>query len=118
MMMKPATRSHADARAAQAAAAATARRRERIAEVLKAVAHPVRLGIVEILCEGDEHVNALAERLGVAQPIASQALRILRMRGLVAVTRRGGLSTYRLAEESLRTLVACMERCSAGAGVP
>ena len=34
------------------------------AEVLKAVAHPLRLRIVAILCRGEEHVNALASRLG------------------------------------------------------
>jgi len=86
-------------------------RAEHAAEVLKAVAHPLRLRIVATLCRGAEHVNALAEALGVPQPIVSQQLRILRSHGLVAATREDGFAWYRLAEPALRDLVCCMERC-------
>ncbi len=87
-------------------------RAERLSEILKAVAHPLRLRIVAVLCgTGETHVNALAERLETAQPIVSQQLRILRARGLVAATRENGFARYRLAEPALRELVGCMERC-------
>jgi len=82
-----------------------------LAEVLKAVAHPLRLRIVAILVEGDAHVTALAERLGAGQAIVSQQLRILRHHGLVAADREGGFATYRLVERNLAGLVGCMERC-------
>ncbi len=81
------------------------------AEVLKAVAHPIRLRIVAALCRGAEHVSALAELLDVPQPIVSQQLRILRGQGLVAATREDGFAWYRLAEPALRDLVCCMEKC-------
>jgi ArsR family transcriptional regulator len=85
---------------------------ERLSEILKAVAHPLRLRIVAMLCgEGEAHVNGLAERLDSPQPIVSQQLRILRARGLVQVTRENGFARYRLAEPALRDLVCCMERC-------
>jgi ArsR family transcriptional regulator len=86
-------------------------RAEHAAEVLKAVAHPLRLRIVATLCRGAEHVNALAEALGAPQPIVSQQLRILRSHGLVAATREDGVAWYRLAEPALRDLVCCMEKC-------
>lgn len=86
-------------------------RAEHIAEVLKAVAHPLRLRIVATLCHGEESVSGLAERLASAQPIVSQQLRILRSHGLVAATRDGGFAYYRLAEPALRELVCCMEKC-------
>lgn len=82
-----------------------------VAEVLKAVAHPLRLRIVAILCRGDENVTALAERVGASQAIVSQQLRILRSHGLVAASREGGFATYRLVEQNLRGLVRCMESC-------
>jgi DNA-binding transcriptional ArsR family regulator len=82
-----------------------------LAEILKAVAHPIRLGIVAILVEGSENVTALADRLGAPQAIVSQQLRILRGHGLVAVTREGGFATYRLVERNLEGLVRCMEKC-------
>src|SRR5512137_1797111 len=99
--------------AARASAPDALRRAEHCAEILKAVAHPLRLRIVAILCEGDEHVNGLAERLDAPQAIVSQQLRILRMKGLVEAVREGGFATYRLRETNLRALVSTVERCSA-----
>ena len=83
-----------------------------LAEMLRAIAHPLRLRIIALLCEEEIHVGALAERLDASQAIVSQQLRILRMSRLVGVTRAGGLARYWLAEPALRTLVACMHRCS------
>ena len=82
-----------------------------VADVLKAVAHPLRLRIVAALCEKEEVVGALAERLGASQAIVSQQLRILRGHGLVAARRQGGFARYRLVEQNLRGLVRCMENC-------
>lgn len=84
------------------------------AEILKAVAHPLRLRVVAILCDGDAHVTALSMQLGVSQAIVSQQLRILRSHGLVGATRRNGFAMYRLLEPNLRELVGCMERCESG----
>lgn len=86
-------------------------RAERVAAVLKAVAHPLRLRLVALLCQGDETVGALAERLGADPEIVSQQLRVLRDHGLVAAAREAGFARYRLAEENLRGLLHCMERC-------
>jgi ArsR family transcriptional regulator len=87
-------------------------RAEHCANVLKAVAHPLRLRIVAALCQGEEHVNALAERLGAGQAIVSQQLRILRMYHLVGARRADGFAWYRLLEPTLKTLVGCMDRCA------
>jgi ArsR family transcriptional regulator len=87
------------------------RRAEHVAEVLKAVAHPLRLRIIATLCQGEQHVSALAERLAAPQPIVSQQLRILRGHGLVAASRERGFAVYRLEEPALRDLVCCMEKC-------
>lgn len=81
------------------------------AEVLKAIAHPIRLQIVAILADRPETVSALAERLEAPQSIVSQQLRILRMRGLVASSRQNGFSLYRLTEPHLKQIVRCMEGC-------
>ncbi len=86
-------------------------RARHVSEVLKAVAHPIRIRIVAILVESDEHVSALAEKLGVPQAIVSQQLRILRSQGLVDAVRENGFARYRLVEKNLRTLVSCMDKC-------
>ena len=83
-----------------------------LAELLKALAHPIRLRIIAILCEGENHVNGLADRLQCRQAIVSQQLRILRMRRMVRVTRRNGYAYYELAEPRLNEMVRCMEGCT------
>jgi ArsR family transcriptional regulator len=85
-----------------------------VAEVLKAVAHPLRIRIVAILCHREESVTGLADRVGASQAIVSQQLRILRSHGLVSPSRKGGFARYRLVEQHLRELVRCMEKCGAG----
>jgi ArsR family transcriptional regulator len=87
-------------------------RAQHIAEILKAIGHPLRLRIVALLCQGRQHVSALSERLNEAQPIISQHLRILRMRELVCVEREAGYAYYRLKELNLSQLVHCMEGCA------
>jgi ArsR family transcriptional regulator len=91
-------------------------RLEQLADVVKALAHPLRLGIVASLCESEACVGALVERLGARQTAVSQQLRILRMSGLVDVARLRGGAVYRLAEPRLRELVACLSGCRKGAG--
>ena len=86
-------------------------RAQHVAEMLKALAHPIRLRIVALLCQGREHVTGLSERLEVPQAIVSQQLRILRMKGLVLVARSEGFAYYTLGEPQLKNLVHCMEGC-------
>lgn len=84
----------------------------RVADILKAVAHPLRLRLIALLCKSDMEVNELADRVGVIQPLVSQQLRILRMHRLVDVSRANGRASYRLLEPRLRDLVDCMEHCA------
>ena len=91
--------------------AKNAQKCEQIAAILKALGHPIRLRMVALLCEGEQHVGALSEDLGIPQSVVSQQLGILRMRGLVAASREQGRAVYRLLEPRLRQLVECMEGC-------
>lgn len=84
---------------------------QRISEILKSLAHPLRIQIVALLCSGPMHVNGLAEELGAKQSVISQQLRILRMNQLVQADRVGGFAHYSLAEPNLVNLVHCMEGC-------
>jgi DNA-binding transcriptional ArsR family regulator len=86
-------------------------RAQHLADILKALAHPVRLRIIAALCEGEESVIELARRLHVKQAIVSQQLRILRMSGLVAARRENGFACYGLAEPRLRELLRCLDGC-------
>jgi DNA-binding transcriptional ArsR family regulator len=82
-----------------------------LADILKSLAHPIRLRIVGLLCKEDLSVTAMAERLDVPQAILSQQLRILRMSGLVEPFRAQGRARYRLGEPRLRHMLECLEGC-------
>lgn len=86
-------------------------RADEVAEVVKAIAHPLRLRIIALLCRGDHRVRDLAELLDRTQSTVSQQLRILRMSGLVTAVRQDGAGRYTLAEPRLRELVDCLEGC-------
>ncbi len=83
-----------------------------MSEILKSIAHPVRLQIVDLLCQGPLHVNALAAELALPQSVISQQLRILRMHNLVRADRAGGFAHYSLAEPNLQRLLSCLEGCA------
>ena len=66
---------------------------ERQAEILKALAHPVRLQILDILRDGEQCVCHIEAVLKLRQAYISQQLMTLRKAGLVA-DRKDGLRVY------------------------
>ena len=64
------------------------------AEFFQALAHPIRIRILEVLAARGEHnVQMLQQQLGIEQPIVSQQLARLRASGIV-VTRKEGTTIY------------------------
>ena len=63
------------------------------ADFFKALAHPLRIAIIDSLRDGEFGVNELCERLRVEQSTLSQQLAVLRSRNIV-VGRKEGLNVY------------------------
>jgi len=78
---------------------------EGAAELLGALAHPLRISIVRELGAGPRCVHELVEALNVSQPLVSQHLRVLRAARLVAGDRRGREIAYSLADEHVAHIV-------------
>jgi ArsR family transcriptional regulator, zinc-responsive transcriptional repressor len=74
-------------------------------ELLRALAAPVRIAIVLQLQEAERCVHELVEALGVAQPLISQHLRVLKAAGVVHGERHGREVVYRLVDEHLAHIV-------------
>jgi ArsR family transcriptional regulator len=69
---------------------------------LKALAHPIRLGMMERLAQEPEICACdLGEAFAVSQPTVSEHLRVLREAGLVRTQRRGTTICYAAAPEAL-----------------
>jgi len=64
------------------------------AEYLKALAHPTRISILELLDKEGRCVTNIGEKLNLKQSNISQHLGILRSRGILSLRREGGHSIY------------------------
>ncbi|MER7840660.1 metalloregulator ArsR/SmtB family transcription factor [Streptomyces sp. NPDC096040] len=74
-------------------------------DLLKALASPVRLGIVRELSEGEKYVHELVAALGVSQPLVSQHLRILRASRIVTAHRQAREIRYGLTDDHVAHIV-------------
>jgi DNA-binding transcriptional ArsR family regulator len=81
-----------------------------VAKAFSALAHPMRLRIVELLsARGECSAAELVAALPVSQPRVSVHLRCLSECGFVTVRRDGRRAYYRLAGEHVTVLVATMQ---------
>ena len=77
------------------------------AQILKALAHPTRLLIVETLLVGQKCVSDIQELLQASQPNVSQHLNILKISGIVDFQQKGNLRCYHLNHpEKIKTILA------------
>ena len=88
------------------------------AEVLKAVAHPLRLQIVEVLAEGEMSVGEIVDALGEKQAITSQQLNLMKDRGVLTSRREGAKVYYRIQNPNVIRVLNCVyDHCEASVKV-
>jgi ArsR family transcriptional regulator len=75
------------------------------AEILKALAHPIRYCIVEGLLQGGQNVATMTECLAVPQPTVSQHLKILKASGILDCSREGNEMHYSVCSAEARRIV-------------
>ena len=73
-------------------------------DAFNAVAEPRRREILDVLAGGERSVNDLVEQLGLAQPLVSKHLRVLREVGLVEVREQGRQRLYSLNGPALKPI--------------
>jgi len=72
---------------------------EQFARIGKAVSNPKRLERLDLLCQGERTVEALAKETDLTVPNASQHLQVLRAARLVEAEKKVLYVTYRLANQ-------------------
>jgi DNA-binding transcriptional ArsR family regulator len=75
------------------------------AEFFKALAHPLRIRVLDELRAGPLKVGELQERLDVEQSTLSQQLGVLRARGLVTTRRSGSTIRYEVRDPAIWRLL-------------
>ena len=79
------------------------------ANVLKAMAHPSRLFIIEELEKGERCVCDLTEQIGADVSTVSKHLSVLRQAGIVEDDKRGNQVFYRLRVPCIVNFFGCVE---------
>lgn len=75
------------------------------AAFFRALAHPVRIRILEILIRGERSVQELQETLGVDQPVVSQQLAVLRATNIVSGKKEGVSVRYAVRDPLIGKLL-------------
>lgn len=77
---------------------------DQLLDALKAIAHPSRLKILQLLAKGECNVGEIEEATEIGQPTLSQQLAILRKAGLVETRRQAKLVYYSLDMQAVATV--------------
>jgi DNA-binding transcriptional ArsR family regulator len=80
------------------------------ARFFRALAHPGRIRILEILASGGRTVQELQEALTLDQPIVSQQLAVLRNQGIVSAWKQGFSVRYELRDPLVGDLLGVARR--------
>ncbi len=87
---------------------------ERCALMLKAIAHPTRIAIIELLSEQERlSVTEIYEQLGIEQAVASHHLGILKNKNVLISVREGKNMLYELKYKQIQNVIECMQQCQA-----
>lgn len=85
---------------------------ESAASKLRAMAHPMRIAIIDLLKEEKRmSVTEIYERLGIEQAAASHHLNILKTKGILVSKRDGKKIHYALRNKALTDIIYCINKC-------
>jgi ArsR family transcriptional regulator len=81
---------------------------QKVATVLKAIGHPIRLQIIGALEHQELAVNSLAELLSVQQAVISRHLAIMKDKGVLSCRRDKMCVYYRIANPAVIQMLHCI----------
>ena len=83
--------------------------RQRAGQLFASLAHPARLRIVELLCQGEQTVNSIAAEIDLSQSGTSQHLAILTRAGVLVVEPQGAARIYRVRGPRIGRILALIK---------
>ena len=85
-------------------------RDQRRAEILKGLAHPVRIAIAEMLREGELRASEIADHFSCDRTTTSKHLAVMRNLGILSTRREGPNLWYSLRMVCLVDALACVDK--------
>jgi DNA-binding transcriptional ArsR family regulator len=85
---------------------------EKAAFILKTIAHPTRLAIIDILNQHQQlPVNEVCKLLKGEQSVISHHLINMKLKGLLSASKSGNQVYYSLIEPNLLQIITCVNNC-------
>lgn len=85
---------------------------EKVAFILKAIAHPLRISIISLLVSNQKLcVNDICELLSSEQSLTSHHLSNMKLSGILGSVREGKNIYYFLKMREVVTVITCMNKC-------
>lgn len=84
---------------------------DRQAEVLKALAHPLRIAILDFLKNGEQCVCDIAKHIGSERSNVSRHLSIMVSAGVLSYKKRGLNVIYELKAPCILDFFSCLTKC-------
>jgi DNA-binding transcriptional ArsR family regulator len=85
---------------------------EKAAFILKTVAHPLRLAMIDLLNINEKmSVNDICDVLNAEQSLVSHHLINMKLRGILKSEKEGLNVYYSLKEKDVTKLIECIENC-------
>lgn len=86
---------------------------EKAANILKAIAHPIRIQILSLLNENTRmNVSEILEIIKVEQALLSHHLINMKDRGILICEREGKNIYYSIKEKAITGVLDCIKKCS------
>ncbi len=83
------------------------------ARMLKSVAHPVRIEIINLLVKNKSlSVNEIKNSLKITQSMTSQHLGVLKNVGILECDKQANVCYYSIRNKNILKLLDCVERCA------
>ncbi|MBC3786984.1 ArsR/SmtB family transcription factor [Spirosoma utsteinense] len=87
------------------------KRLDKTAYVLKAVAHPLRIKIIQMLNENTElNVSSIYKNLNAEQSLISHHLINMRDKGILDIRRSGKNIYYFLVDDAVANIIQCIDK--------
>ncbi|MEN8248726.1 MAG: metalloregulator ArsR/SmtB family transcription factor [Bacteroidota bacterium] len=85
---------------------------EKAAFILKTIAHPSRLAIINILSTQEwAAVSKISNMLGMEQSLTSHHLNMMKAKGVLESKREGQSIKYKLKLQEVTQVLSCIEHC-------
>lgn len=78
-------------------------------QILKALSHPIRLQMIDVLLDDECCVTDVVNALGISQSTSSQHLSILKNSGIIYPEKHGTKTCYKVNEELTKEIISILK---------